>query len=111
MRDALSIYDPNLVPEVYGWNSAAEGQGWIVEQCMPGEPLDKAFPTLAPLQQRDILSQLAQVFKMIQKYELPSTITKYGGIGFGEKGAIVSGPITFPWGGPFDKYEDRIWKK
>ena len=26
------------------------GNGWIMEQCMPGEPLDKTFQTLSPSQ-------------------------------------------------------------
>jgi hypothetical protein len=52
------------------------------------------------------LAQLAQVFRLILRYQLPSTITKYGGLELDEKGEIVSGPIIFPWGGPFDKYED-----
>jgi hypothetical protein len=73
---------------------------------MFGEPLDKVFPTLSDPQQREILSQLVRVFKAIQEYQLPSTITKYDGLDFDEKGEIISGPITFPWGGPFDTYEN-----
>jgi hypothetical protein len=46
------------------------------------------------------------VFKTIQEYQLPSTITKYGGLDFDEKGEIISGLIAFPWGGPFDTYEN-----
>jgi hypothetical protein len=36
MRDALSSHESGLVPEVYGGNTAAEGQGWIVEERMHG---------------------------------------------------------------------------
>ena len=46
MKHALSPYDSDLIPKVYGWNSAKEGSGWIAEEYMPGEPLNKTFPTL-----------------------------------------------------------------
>ena len=46
------------------------------------------------------------MFNLIQKYKLPSTVKKYRGLGFDEKGEVVSGHIIFSWGGPFDTYEE-----
>jgi hypothetical protein len=36
MRETLSTYNYSIIREVYGWNTAAEGHGWIVEEYMPG---------------------------------------------------------------------------
>ncbi len=72
MRDALSSLNPRLVPAVYGWApSSPTGNGWVLIELMPGEQLNKKFHDLKVETQRDILLQMAQVFKAIQAYDLP----------------------------------------
>jgi hypothetical protein len=95
MRDALSSHDSGLVLE-------AEGHGWIIEERMHGQALYKSFPTMLLENQKDILRQIAQLFKAIQSYDLPHTITGYGGLAFGAKGGVISGATTIWFGGPFD---------
>ena len=41
--DALSHISAHMVPKVYGWGSAAEGQGWIFQEYIAGKNL--AFKT------------------------------------------------------------------
>ena len=106
MRDALSTFDSALIPEVYGWSSAAEGQGWIMEQYIPGEPLNNGFEMLSSNQKRDIMAQLARTFILMQSFELHFAIKKYAGLRYDDKGEIYNGPIVFPWEGPFETYED-----
>lgn len=107
-RDALSSYGENIVPEVYGWSSEKDA-GWIIESVKPGKQLNEDFPTLAAGDQKKLLGQLADVFKLIQSYTLPSTIKGYGGLGYDSEGAIVSRPITFGFGGPFESI-DELYK-
>jgi len=105
MRYALSSHESGLVPEVYGWNTAAEGRGWIIEERMHGQALHKIFPIMSFEHQEEILQQIARVFKAIQSYELPNTITGYGGLTFGAKGEVISGATTIWFGGPSDTFK------
>lgn len=91
MRDALSTFDSALIPEVYGWSSVAEGQSWIMEQYIPGEPLNNGFEMLSSNQKRDIMAQLARTFILMQSFELPFAINKYGGLRYDDKGEIYNG--------------------
>ena len=69
--------------------------------------LDKAFGDLDRGKQRDLVGQIAQVYKQIQTFTLPDSIQGYGGLGFSPTtGAIVTGPTTIPCGGPFACLED-----
>lgn len=45
---ALSGFKPHVVPCVYGWGSAAtpSSQGWILQELMPGTPVDEAFESM-----------------------------------------------------------------
>lgn len=45
---ALSGFEPHVVPSVYGWGSAAlsSSQGWILQELMPGAPLDETFGSM-----------------------------------------------------------------
>jgi hypothetical protein len=115
-KDALVGFPSKLIPDIYGWNGASTTSSelrrfsWILQEYMPSVSLDKHFPSLPFDQKRIILQQIAQVFKMIQSYELPSSITMYGGLRFNAKGEIVSGPLTIPLGSPFTNYKD-MWQQ
>jgi Phosphotransferase enzyme family len=104
-RAAVSHISTHLVPEVYGWASAAKGQGWILQEHMPGSSQDKAFATMTLQDKQLVLRQLAEVLEALQRYQLPDTIKDYGGLGFDGVGHIVSAPMTLVHGGPFQSYE------
>ena len=38
-RDALQAKFPGLVPRVFGWGRAKPGQGWLLQEYMPGTPV------------------------------------------------------------------------
>jgi hypothetical protein len=123
MRDALSSYSANLVPEVYDWSpctSSVSGSPYryVLQEHKPGVGLDStfglsanseqktSFEELAEDKKRDLLAQIAAVFKLIQSYELPTSVKGYGGLRFNEAGDIVIGPTSIPCGGPFETYPE-----
>lgn len=123
MRDALSSYSSKLVPEVYDWHSCMPSIknspfGYVLQEHKPGVGLDSTFGLSANSEQktsfedlpedkkRDLLAQIAAMFKLIQSYELPPTVKAYGGLRFGEAGDIVTGPTAIPCGGPFETYPE-----
>ncbi|KAI9848520.1 MAG: hypothetical protein M1837_007189 [Sclerophora amabilis] len=105
MRDALKTLPTQLVPAVYGWASAADQQGWILQQKMPGKTLDTEFAKMALPDQRSVLNQMAQILAKPQQYQLLDAINAYGGLGFDESGNVISGPMTVIHGGPLQTYE------
>lgn len=104
-RDALKHLPTKLIPEVYGWGSAAKDQGWILHQYMPGKKLDFVMRTLELEDKKPILRQLAEIIKALQDYELPNTIQGYGGLTFDTLGNIISAQLTLLRGGPYPTYE------
>lgn len=123
MRNALSSYSSSLVPEVYDWNSCTPSAknspfGYVLQEHKPGVGLDSTFGLGANREQktsfedlpedkkRDLLTQIAAVFKFIQSYELPPSVKGYGGLRFDEAGNIVTGPTSIPCGGPFETYPE-----
>lgn len=48
VSNALALAGLKIVPSVYGWGSASgeSSQGWILQQYMPGTPLDAVFDKL-----------------------------------------------------------------
>ncbi|KAI1156736.1 hypothetical protein F4825DRAFT_458911 [Nemania diffusa] len=105
--DALKGFQPPVVPSVYAWGSAAakSSQGWIIQQLMPGEPVENSFESMDLQQKKAILSQMAKLLKGLQDYQLPETITGFGGVTFDEKGRIVSTAMTSVGVGPWLTYE------
>jgi hypothetical protein len=104
MRDALSTFTTRIVPNVHAWNTAASGDGWIVQEYMPGSQLTDVFAELAPEKKRSVLYEIAQVFQLLQSY-VPTDLT-YGGVMFGEDGNVCSGALSIWGGGPFENYAD-----
>ena len=102
-RDAMSHISTHIVPEVYGWGSAANGQGWILQEHMTGKSL--TFKSMRMQDKRKIILQIAEIFEALQRYRLPDTVKEYGGLRFDEHGVIVSAPMTLIDGGPFQSYE------
>lgn len=106
MSQALSSYRDRLVPNVYAWCPSSQGRGWILQEHMGGTQLDQDFRGLDPERRRDLLRQIAEVFKLIQSFRLPDSVNGYGGLGFNESGDIVTGPTTIPCGGPFSYFHE-----
>jgi hypothetical protein len=107
-REALQPTLSRLIPEVYGWASAKNGQGWIVQQLMPGESLTESFGLLSVDDKTSVLGQIADVLACLQRYELPISINAFGGVGFDESGRYCSTEMSVEKAGPFMKYEDLL---
>ncbi|KAF4834451.1 hypothetical protein CGCTS75_v003200 [Colletotrichum tropicale] len=99
-REALKHHDPSLVPEVYGWRPFSEGVGWTLIEFKQGVPLGDKFPTLDSEKKRDLLRQIAQVFKHIQQYKPPESARTFGGLNLGPDGSLTGGPTPIAGGGP-----------
>lgn len=105
VRDALGGSFDSPVPRVYGWASVHNGQSWIIQEYMQGKAQDQAFKTMNVSDKRKILRQMAEVVKVLQRYQLPLSIQGYGGLSFDQSGSIVSAAMTTIHAGPFDTYE------
>jgi hypothetical protein len=103
---ALKHIQPHVVPSIYAWGSAAaEAYGWTIQELMPGAPLDEAFESMTLEQKKLILAQMAKLVKGLQDYQLPSTITGFGGVTFNESGQILSAAMPTFGEGPWSSLE------
>lgn len=104
---ALDGFQPHVVPSVYGWGSAASPsmQGWILQELMPGAPVDETLGSMPVEEQRGILAQMAKFLKALQDFQLPDSIKEYGGVTFDDAGRIVSTAMTSVGSGPWPSYE------
>lgn len=109
---ALSAFETRVVPSVYGWGSAAATDphtyGWILQEFMPGAPVDEAFKTMSLDEKRGIFMQMTALLKALQEYKLPDSITSFGGATFDDNGYIVSAAMTSIGAGPWLSYEDSF---
>jgi hypothetical protein len=103
---ALKHIQPHVVPSIYAWGSAAaEAYGWTIQELMPGTPVDEAFESMTLEQKKLILAQMAKLLKGLQGYQLPSTITGFGGVTFNENGQILSAAMPTFGEGPWSSFE------
>ncbi|KAK0637153.1 kinase-like domain-containing protein [Bombardia bombarda] len=104
---ALASFEPNVVPRVYGWGSAAgdSGQGWILQELLPGVALEDVLPQMDLQQKEHMFTQVAQMLKGLQEYQLPESITEFGGLTYDADGRIVSAPMPTVGAGPWPSYE------
>jgi hypothetical protein len=105
-REALK--PRQIVPAVYGWASAAEGQGWILMEHMGGTPLDEAIQAMGSDEKRKILKEVATIVLDLQQFNLPESIQNFGGLDFDSQGHFVSASLTVFQCGPFPTYGDMI---
>lgn len=103
-REALAPLKSSLVPVLYGWASGETGRGWTLCEHLPGERLGDKFEALNDEAKRTVIAQIAQIFKHIQQFPLPSSIKGYGGLGFALDGSIVTGPTVIVGGGPSETH-------
>ncbi|MCJ1357022.1 MAG: hypothetical protein MMC33_007018 [Icmadophila ericetorum] len=122
MRNALAEFPRRLIPDVYGWYGGGSGNGnsashasqgasqtsqhWILMEAMPGVPKAKEFKNRPIEEQRFVFRQMAEIFKYIQEYEVPSTVQGFGGLSFDAEGNVVAGSMTMPYGGPYASMAD-----
>ncbi|KAF4634752.1 hypothetical protein G7Y89_g3359 [Cudoniella acicularis] len=104
---ALAGFVPHVVPSVYAWGSAAieSSQGWIIQELMPGAPVDESFDAMDLEQKRQIFAQMAKLLKSLQDYELPESIASFGGVTFDDTGRPISTAMTSVGAGPWSSYE------
>ncbi|RDL42563.1 Uncharacterized protein BP5553_02542 [Venustampulla echinocandica] len=104
---ALASFVPRVVPSVYAWGSAAveSSQGWIIQELMPGAPVDESFDAMDLEQKRQIFAQMAKLLKSLQDYKLPKSITSFGGVTFDDTGRTISTAMTSVGAGPWPSYE------
>lgn len=103
-------FEPHVVPRLYGWagTTSEKGerqQGWILQELMPGIPLDEKLDDIELEEKKEIFSQIAKLLKGLQDFELPASITQYGGLTFDDESNIVSAPMTTTSTGPWPSYE------
>jgi len=109
---ALGGFEPRIVPSVYGWGTAAHSaQGWILQERMPGTPVDETFGSMSLEEKKGILEQMAKILHALQSFRIPDTITKYGGVTFDDTGAMVSTAMTSVGSGPWSSYEAFFHEK
>ncbi|KAK2026322.1 hypothetical protein LX32DRAFT_674841 [Colletotrichum zoysiae] len=84
---AASKYD-HIVPDVYTWAGMSGGQGFSVQQCMPG-----AIPERAGFKD----------FSLRDK-----TVDRFGGLRFDQNGDVVSAQMTLFTGEPSATYADFL---
>ena len=107
-RDALQAKFPDFVPRVYGWGSARNGHGWILQEHMAGKPLLDDFHQMSDDDKAFMLGQMADVLTILQRYQLPTTIKDYEGLDFGPSGEYVSAPMSILNAGPFTTYAGLV---
>ncbi|KAH8590718.1 kinase-like domain-containing protein [Bisporella sp. PMI_857] len=104
---ALSNNSTRIIPLVYGWSPASSltGYAYILQQHLPGISIEHTFKDLSLTQKREVLNCVAKVLRQIQDYELPKSVEGYGGLGFDEKGQVITGPLTVGFGGPWNDWK------
>jgi hypothetical protein len=98
----------HVVPDVYAWASVASGQGFTLQEYMPGIMPDKVFKDIGLAGKAAVLAQMADILALLQKFQVPQTIDKFGGLKFDENGNIVSAQMTTYKGEPRATYQDLI---
>ncbi|KAL9088006.1 MAG: hypothetical protein Q9165_006347 [Trypethelium subeluteriae] len=109
-RHALQSRLAHLVPRVFAWCSARDGQGWILQERMAGQPLHEDFQGMSQEQRSKILEQMADILAHFQRYKIPDSVKGYGGLTFNAAGEYVSAPLSILDGGPFPTYEALVKK-
>lgn len=104
---ALVDFVPHVVPAVYAWGSAAVeySQGWIIQEMMPGSPVDESLDAMNLEQKRQIFAQMAKMLKALQDYKLPESIASFGGVTFDDAGRTISTAMASVGAGPWPSYE------
>jgi hypothetical protein len=107
IRKALEPYGKeSVVPLIYGWSPTVGGTGWTLIEHMSGVNIVEEFPSLDLDKKRDILRDMALIFKCIQSYQLPQKLQGYGGLNYDEDGDMILGKTPIAGGGPCNSLAD-----
>lgn len=107
---ALNRVGMNVVPAIYGWDSADAKQGWILQQLMPGKQLDAGMKSMDLHGKSIIFAQMAKMLSAIQTYQLPESIEYFGGLTLDHEGLPISAAMTSVDAGPWTSYEES-WRE
>lgn len=104
-------FEPRVVPRLYGWAgttntvTAEPQQGWILQELMPGVPLDEKLESMGLEEKKEMFSQIAKLLKSLQDFQLPPSITEFGGVAFDDENNIISAVMTTANAGPWSSYQ------
>ncbi|MCJ1311942.1 hypothetical protein MMC25_005616 [Agyrium rufum] len=96
-----------IVPAIYGWHSSSGDYGWTLQEFMRGKVLDAPYEAMSLKDKQNIVMQMAEITYALQSFQLPSTVTGYGGLDIDAKGNIINGQMTILTpGGPYPTYRN-----
>ncbi|OTA69324.1 hypothetical protein K449DRAFT_428766 [Hypoxylon sp. EC38] len=101
-----------IIPAVYAWGPADEDSdkiGWILMETKPGLQGSCNLRKRGNWGRDVFIEQMAEILRLIQNIELPSTVTAYGGLTIDDDRNIVTGKAARFGGGPWTSYAD-FWK-
>ncbi|KAL6692400.1 phosphotransferase enzyme family domain-containing protein [Trichoderma pleuroticola] len=98
----------HIVPNVYSWAGTTSGQGFTLQQYMPGTIPAKSFEMLSLEDKSIVLEQMADILALLQQFEIPKTIEMFGGLKFDEHGIVISDQMSLFKGEPSATYKDFI---
>ncbi|UKZ78651.1 hypothetical protein TrVFT333_006397 [Trichoderma virens FT-333] len=109
VREALKKTEySHTVPDVYSWASLTSGQGFTMQQYMPGTNADRFFEALSLQDKSIVLGQMADILSLLQKFEIPKTVKLFGGLSFDKHGEVISAQTSLFKGEPSATYMDFI---
>jgi hypothetical protein len=80
-----------------------------MQQLMPGKQLDTGMKDMDLEGKSIIFAQMAKMLSVIQRHQLPKSITGFGGLTFNAAGLPVSAAMTSVNSGPWPSYEES-WR-
>ncbi|KAL7908442.1 hypothetical protein GGI35DRAFT_486492 [Trichoderma velutinum] len=98
----------HIIPNVYSWADITSGQGFTVQQYMPGTIPAKSFETLSLQDKSIVLGQMADILALLQQFDIPKTVEMFGGLKFDEYGRVISGQMSRFTGEPSATYKDFL---
>ncbi|KAK1613535.1 hypothetical protein BDP81DRAFT_336811 [Colletotrichum phormii] len=105
---AASKYS-RVVPDVYAWDGMSDGQGFSMQQCMPGAIPERAgFNDFSLRDKVVLLGQMADILALLQDFKVPKTVDRFGGLRFDQHGDVISAQMTMFTGEPSVTYVDFL---
>ncbi|KAK2000712.1 hypothetical protein LX36DRAFT_679478 [Colletotrichum falcatum] len=105
---AASKYS-GIIPDVYAWAGMSCDQAFVVQQCMPGVIPERAgFNDFSARDKVALFGQMADILALLQEFEIPKTVDRFGGLGFDRNGDVVSAQMTMFAGEPSATYVDFL---
>lgn len=110
VREALaSSKYRHIIPDVYAWaptSSGPSGQGFSMQEYKWGTIPYRGFDKLSLEDKSVVFGQMADILALLQKFEVPGTVEKFGGLKFDGEGRIISAQMSLYKGEPTTSYKD-----